>query len=638
MPAQVKSDHIYYGITFLVALSPLAFFPSLISLYRLPKITFISLCVTALIWLWLFLLIQEKGEKPLFPLAAPLILYLSISVLSLTQAINLFEGIFALSQKFTYILLFWLVVNHVKTKERFEIVLLWAMGSAFVVSLIGIYQKFGGDIPGLVKLASPGSTFGNTSMAAQYILLISPFPYMFFLSSKERWKELLFAICAATMTTYLLYAGRRAAWAGLIVAFLSIVIFSRLKRSSLGPQIANLKSQIWHRKIAFGCIVLSVVAMNVIPPYVVPDWNIAGFPSPVARFATVLELDQDRSFLDRFAMWVNTLEMIKDHPLLGVGKGNFKIVYPLYAEKKVKDTAFGSEVQPREAHNDYVELLGETGILGFLSFFWILVLIGLRVWNSIPTKESVLILTLSFSLMALLVEAFFDFPFELPVSEAFFWLFVGLLWVSFKDESLAIDSGLRSEEEHHLHKSRPAVRPALVLVGLVAALSILISGVNLTFLRAEFHFSRGSRLANEDRPDLAVLEIERAEFLNPTNHRYPFLRGLLLLRTEKYQEAIQANLRTLSLHPNYINAYTNLGVAYASAGKTKAAEWAWKKALEIWPDHNDARNNLATTYGLQGKKKEAIALFRESLQRNPKDVKAKQKLDTLLTESNQTQP
>jgi len=147
MPIKLRSKHLYYGISALVVLAPIIFFPSLISLYRLPKAVFISLFVTGLLWLWLFLLIQEKREQAAFPLATPLILYLTISALSLIQAINPFEGIFALSQKLTYIFLFWLAVNHLKTKEKMEAVLLWNTGVAFVVSLVGIYQSLVGDIP-----------------------------------------------------------------------------------------------------------------------------------------------------------------------------------------------------------------------------------------------------------------------------------------------------------------------------------------------------------------------------------------------------------------------------------------------------------------------------------------------------------
>lgn len=640
MPAQLRSAHIYYGIIILVVLAPLVFFPSLVNLYRLPKVAFISLFVAGLLWLWLLLLIQEKRDKAAFPLATPLILYLTISAVSLIQAINPFEGVFALSQKLTYIFLFWLAVNHLKTKEKMEAVLLWNTGVAFVVSLVGIYQSLGGDIPRLVNLASPGSTFGNKNTAAQYILLSLPFPYMFFFSTSDRQKERLFAICAATITTYLLYTGTRAAWAGCVAATFAITISLRVKRSLWESRGAAFKAVLWDKKMALGGIVLFAVLMNWIPPYVISDFQEHNRSPAVIRFsAAALELDQDSSFINRIAMWANTLEMFKDHPLLGVGKGNFKILYPAYAEKKIKDPVFSARLQPREAHNDYIELLAETGIFGLLSFVLICVLIALKLWQSLPGKNdpywAKLILSLSFPFIALLVTAALDFPFELPVSEAFFWLLSGLLWISCEENSLTTNSSLSTEDRAAPPRRRAPLPPASVLVGLLAGLSILIAAMNITFLRAEFHFSRGVRLVNEDRLELGMQELRQAEFLNPTTHRYPFFRGLAALRAGRYQEAIEANLRSLRRHPYYLNTYTNLGSAYAFTGKIQEAEKAWRKAFEIWPDHNDARNNLAALYSLHGMKDEAIALFRESLRRFPQDETARKKLKLLLQGSAQ---
>lgn len=633
MSSQLKSDHLFYGIVILIILSPLFFFPSLINLYRLPKTVLISTLVTTLVWLWLFLLIQEKEKRASFPLAMPLTVYFCISVSPLIKAPNPYEGIFALSQELLYVLLFWLVVNHIRTRDQIEKLLLWAVPSAVIVSLTGIYQRFGGDIPGLVNIAPPGSTFGNKNSAAQYILLLLPLPYFFLIYTTNRQKEIFLAISASTISTYLLYTGTRAAWAGAIVASLTIFILLRLKKSLLAPEVENLTARIWDKKISLGCIVLVVSAMNLIPPYVVPNWDVGGVRSPAARFETALDLDQDPSFLFRLALWANTLEIFEDHPLLGVGKGNFKITYPRYAAKAIKDPSFSSEAQPREAHNDYVQLLAETGALGLLCLFWILAIIGRKVWRSVPGKKDsywiYLITVLSLSLLSLLAEAFFDFPFELPVSAALFWVLAGFLWISCENNSLLTAPSLAKE-------GRICSRTlGLISVGSLSVLSILLTTVHFTFLRAEYHFSRGAKWSSQKQWQLAEQEVKKAEYFNPTTHRYPFVRGLIDLQMEKYQNAIEANLRTLALHPNYINAYTNLGVAYASTGKTREAEWAWRKALEIWPDHNDARNNLATVYAVHGKRQEAIALFKESLIRDPQDAEAKKKLKILLGQINQ---
>ena len=245
-----------------------------------------------------------------------------------------------------------------------------------------------------------------------------------------------------------------------------------------------------------------------------------------------------------------------------------------------------------------------------------------------------LIVTLAFSIIAILVEASLDFPFELPISFSFLWLFAGLLWVICKKNSPHMTDPTSEK------KGRMSLRWRTFAVGMLSALSILFAAVHLNFLRAEFYFSRGTIWFYENRegsPQPAERDLKTAVYLNPTTHRYPYMLGLFYIWRENYDEAVKATLQSLRRHPYYINAYNNLGVAYASMGKVKEAEWAWKKALEIWPDHSEARNNLATVYAVQGKQREAIALFKESLIRNPEDKDAGQKLKTLLGQAGQHQ-
>jgi O-antigen ligase len=61
----------------------------------------------------------------------------------------------------------------------------------------------------------------------------------------------------------------------------------------------------------------------------------------------------------RAHFWRGTLEMIKDHPLLGVGLGAFSDAYPRY------DTG-GGTYRLEQAHNDYLQILSDAGLVGGL--------------------------------------------------------------------------------------------------------------------------------------------------------------------------------------------------------------------------------------------------------------------------------
>lgn len=75
--------------------------------------------------------------------------------------------------------------------------------------------------------------------------------------------------------------------------------------------------------------------------------------------------EADTSVSMRLDMWYSAIEMIIEHPLLGVGWGAFKFVYPVYNEliQEAGITIF-------HAHNMFLNIWAETGILGFVCFFW----------------------------------------------------------------------------------------------------------------------------------------------------------------------------------------------------------------------------------------------------------------------------
>src|SRR5262249_38740080 len=76
----------------------------------------------------------------------------------------------------------------------------------------------------------------------------------------------------------------------------------------------------------------------------------------------------------RLAIIQDSLLMFLHKPVLGWGLGTFTTVYPQFR-------SFYTDLFVNAAHNDYLQILVETGILGFISFSWFLMVVyryGLR--------------------------------------------------------------------------------------------------------------------------------------------------------------------------------------------------------------------------------------------------------------------
>jgi O-antigen ligase len=73
---------------------------------------------------------------------------------------------------------------------------------------------------------------------------------------------------------------------------------------------------------------------------------------------------EERSLQGRLSENLAALEMVKANPLFGVGLNSYKYLFPVYSKK----LGLALVATEREAHNLYLEVLAETGIVGFSIF------------------------------------------------------------------------------------------------------------------------------------------------------------------------------------------------------------------------------------------------------------------------------
>jgi putative inorganic carbon (hco3(-)) transporter len=115
------------------------------------------------------------------------------------------------------------------------------------------------------------------------------------------------------------------------------------------------------------------------------------------------------STMMRLNYWVDTIKMIKSHPLTGVGIGNFNLM------------------QTRYAHNSYLQLWAETGILGIISFLWLVAsLLKTAIKNAGTALNKKIAGSLIAANAAFLIHNLIDFSFFMPEISLIWWIIVGL--------------------------------------------------------------------------------------------------------------------------------------------------------------------------------------------------------------------
>ena len=115
--------------------------------------------------------------------------------------------------------------------------------------------------------------------------------------------------------------------------------------------------------------------------------------------------------------------MFTYRPIWGWGLGTFPTVYPQYR-------SFYTNQFVNEAHNDYAQLLVETGVLGFALMLWFLTqlyrasLPELHGWQN--RWDRAVSLAALIGCTGILVHSFVEFNLQIPANAAFFYVLCAL--------------------------------------------------------------------------------------------------------------------------------------------------------------------------------------------------------------------
>jgi len=299
------------------------------------------------------------------------------------------------------VILLFLTAQAFRTLEDWKKFVWFAMFFGFVVCTFGILQHltFNGKIYWFREMRFGGIPFGpyvNRNHFAAFAELLIPIPLVPLLIGKVR-RERLFVVGLFTVLQIgaLLLAASRGGIASFAVELLVLAAWLAMRRPG-GKQL-----------LAGGAIVLVVVLLI--------SW--LGVRQITQRFSAMQSLEITTG--KRASMRSDTWRMFLDHPVLGTGLGTIQVVFPPY------ETLYDGKIV-NHSHNDYLEALAETGILGGLCCVWFLgVFFAHAVPRFAPANRS-FTAALQFSAflgcLGFLVHSFWDFNLHIPANAALFFV------------------------------------------------------------------------------------------------------------------------------------------------------------------------------------------------------------------------
>ena len=243
-----------------------------------------------------------------------------------------------------------------------------------------------------------GSIYGsyvNHDHYAGLMEMLMPLPFVLSMGHLLRGgKRVLVAFCAVLMASTIFLSGSRG---GMLAFVLEMVLFAAL---TLGKKRSP--------RIALGSMAVCVLVLAFLV--------FLGKGQVLGRLG-------DLSPGIRLDITKDSLRMFSMRPIWGWGLGTFPTVYPSYR-------SFYTNLFVNEAHNDYAQLLVETGLLGFALMLWFLICLYR---NGLPTSrrwefkwDGAVSLAALLGCTGILLHSFVDINLQIPANAALFYVLCGL--------------------------------------------------------------------------------------------------------------------------------------------------------------------------------------------------------------------
>lgn len=193
--------------------------------------------------------------------------------------------------------------------------------------------------------------FGNANLLAAVLVLFLPVPMVWVRTSRRMIARLFWSLCVVLMITGILLSGSRSGTLGLAVVVLWAVWSARDRLRALfilgfaAVLLLGFGPAEWRARVG------------------TMTYALTGERAPASRTGDVTNWEH------RILIWKAGVTAVQDNPILGTGPGTFE-----EAHKRYQDPFLWTRGRRwKEAHNAYVRVLVEMGLLGLVAFVGLLV-------------------------------------------------------------------------------------------------------------------------------------------------------------------------------------------------------------------------------------------------------------------------
>ncbi|SFL33894.1 O-antigen ligase [Halanaerobium salsuginis] len=292
----------------------------------------IGMGLAFLAWIIKLILVKFKGEKISFvkvPFNKAILILFSGILVSFIGTLDFDMSLAGLEDILIVIILFYLVVNNVKTVKTIKKMFALGIVSIIISSIYAtFYQHF------YLGISRVDSTFMALDFGA--LLLIYCIFIMIFLFFNENGlkSDFLSGFALILLLVTLALNKSRGSWLGFVGG--SVITF-------------------WlHKKKLIPIFLIVLLVVMLFAPAAIHD-----------RIMSITDLKNNKSNYTRLGLWKSSLMIFRDNPINGVGINNFRQAYKSGYEQSNVDHPFS------HAHSTFLNFLAETGAIGLGSLLYL---------------------------------------------------------------------------------------------------------------------------------------------------------------------------------------------------------------------------------------------------------------------------
>jgi len=320
--------------------------PFFVGIAPAPANIFMGLMIAA------FLAKKIIKKEPLIPATAinlPLLILFIITCVSLIHSINLKDSFRGGIGRLAYdIFVVLIMAAEIKDRKHLFKIVAALFAGVTLVSIDALWQVFSGRdfIRGYETIVNIGlvratASFKDANTFGVYLSAIAPLIFGLTLFYFKMPKKIFYFLLSALALSGIALTYSRPT---LLAVYLIFIFFALVKKNK---------------------IMLSVLlVLAVLAPFFLPN--------SVKQWAKEVDYNPVRFMCndDRIAIFRNSVNMIKAHPIIGVGANTFMKNYKQYKENPEYRGIVTSDYI--YAHNNFLHMAAEIGFLGLFIFLWLL--------------------------------------------------------------------------------------------------------------------------------------------------------------------------------------------------------------------------------------------------------------------------